>query len=174
MCSMYPCHYDGYAAFPDKTNAHFFMCKRCLGKVGAKPKLKNMFRQYNSKTIPQYLLARRVDACVRDFLKDCRPIDSISIELQPPKNKRMQRISHYIFMSLYTWSPETPDYQRNYKKASSKLAHFHGPAAVRPTTYVERKKQAISFVKWYTGLMSGTETTCSADDADSFLYALHS
>lgn len=173
-CSFDGCHFDAHIAFPNQfTNPCLCFCK----KHSKRFKLTgNIIRKYHSKNLPQGLLARRVYNCVSEFQK--YKIDSISIELQPPNNKSMQRISHYIFMALYTYSGSTLDKYRNYKRATFKLSHFgkHGlDPRPRPTTYSERKDRAKIYVAWYLEQMNlDTKDKITADDADSFLYALYS
>lgn len=162
-------------SLPDKMcTVRLSLCKRHSKKYFSN--VKNT--KHTCKTIPQGILCRRIAQYIwQDLLPFKNIISKVCIELQPPKNKIMQKTSHYIFMTLILFLSGCESFE--YVNAKQKLFHFCGPSRTPEQyemlrSYSGRKQLAIQDVKFYTSLgVAAEQEKVSADEADCFLYALY-
>jgi hypothetical protein len=175
------CIYCGVLAtysLPNKrVSPRLSFCKRHAPEMTPK-QLKIAGSKYKPKTIPHLVLCKRIYHVLDQFIgKFSKSIQMVNIELQPPKNKSMQRTSHYIFMAL-TRILENRNVNVIYVNAKTKLKHFLGPRTseefLMMKDYKGRKQLAIRDLEWYrVHATLEQKEKLTPDHADSFLYALY-
>lgn len=120
----------------------------------------------------QYVLCKTVIDCLsHHIIKDEDVEYRVSIEFQSPRNKRMTKVSHYIF--TYFISKKFTNIK--YTRATEKLNNFVDIVDYdRPkTTYIQRKKTALNDCNYYLMKNNIDMIIRSYDIADAFLYAYY-